>query len=889
MAQDKAQDKAQDNPKTPYIGNKGFTIHKANLTARQQFELREKYTVRPFIPKSPVKPPSFTVYRESSNKFYLPKYSGNADYGNMDGQKTKKTQNKLSEGDPINLTFTGELRDYQKPVIETFLNSQDKGSLLEIPCGRGKCFAKNTGILMYDGTIKNIQDITVGEQIMGDDSTPRTVLSLARGEQEMVQITPRNKFADPYVVNLDHILCFKKYDNCGVRKRTEVTMTVAEYIALEEINKTNNLYGYQSPTVIFPHEHVDKLMQHAYTLGYWLSGTYNNSLIFVVHDHNIFVNLRDIIELELPDYRLKPLRDNLYVLKHRDPLVDNNAHEFRAMLISYGILRKSSLDKTKIKHIPHEFKTQIIIVRRNLLAGIIDGYNTDYNHTTNTCKLFVNISCKQLCEDIIYMFRSIGFAANYAVSDDDAYEMSDDGIALGNNISSRPDCIEATPSYIEVTGNFKTIPSVKCAEYFKPKRFIRNIKNPLLFPIDTKQLGEGSYYGFEISGNRKFILGNFIVAHNTVLALNVISRIQKKTLVIVHKEFLMNQWIERINEFLPGARIGKIQGQTVDIEDKDIVLGMLQSLSKKDYPPDQFESFGLTIIDEVHHISAQVFVRSLFKVVTKHTLGLSATMQRKDGLTPVFKMFLGEIVYSEKTEKNGEVTVKCIEYKSEDSDFNHETRDYRGNVAYSTMISKLCSFNRRTEFVLIILQNLLKHNRDQHIIMLSHNKNILKYLYDAISSREITTVGYYIGGMKEQELKLSEEKQVILATYSMAAEALDIKTLCTLVMLSPKTDVVQPIGRIMRSKEHRPVVIDIVDCHNVFQRQWQKRLTYYRKQGYNVYETKGGVYETAENPEDLGDEKVWQPIIYSSKRGKKAESKGQVKQGQVQEKRVCLL
>ena len=93
----------------------------------------------------------------------------------------------------------------------------------------------------------------------------------------------------------------------------------------------------------------------------------------------------------------------------------------------------------------------------------------------------------------------------------------------------------------------------------------------------------------------------------TALGLHIISRLKKKTLVIIHKEFLMNQWIERLHQFLPGARIGKIQGQVIDIDNKDIVFAMLQSLSMKDYPSTLFDSFGFTIIDEVHHISSEVF------------------------------------------------------------------------------------------------------------------------------------------------------------------------------------------------------------------------------------------------------------------------------------------
>ena len=103
----------------------------------------------------------------------------------------------------------------------------------------------------------------------------------------------------------------------------------------------------------------------------------------------------------------------------------------------------------------------------------------------------------------------------------------------------------------------------------------------------------------------------------TILSLYICSKLSVKTLIIVHKEFLLNQWIERMQQFLPSARIGKIQGQIFDIENKDVVIGMLQSLSMKDYHETAFQSFGLTIIDEVHHISSEVFSCALFKIVTR--------------------------------------------------------------------------------------------------------------------------------------------------------------------------------------------------------------------------------------------------------------------------------
>ena len=132
---------------------------------------------------------------------------------------------------------------------------------------------------------------------------------------------------------------------------------------------------------------------------------------------------------------------------------------------------------------------------------------------------------------------------------------------------------------------------------------------------------------------------------------NLVRRLQKKAVVVVHKDFLMTQWRDRIKQFLPEARIGKIQQNTVDIENKDIVLAMVQSLSMKEYDDETFDSFGLAIFDECHHLGAEVFHRSMSKVASKYMLGLSATPKRKDGLTKVFEWYIGPIVFSQKNKK----------------------------------------------------------------------------------------------------------------------------------------------------------------------------------------------------------------------------------------------
>ena len=353
----------------------------------------------------------------------------------------------------------------------------------------------------------------------------------------------------------------------------------------------------------------------------------------------------------------------------------------------------------------------------------------------------------------------------------------------------------------------------------------------------------------------------------TIMSLKIISVLAAKTLILVHKEFLMNQWIDRIADFLPSARVGKIQGPTFDIENKDIVIGMIQSLYDKEYHTNAFSSFGLTIIDEVHRIGSEQFSRTLFKTITPYMLGISATVDRKDKLTRVLYMFIGNKIYEEKREADDPVCVRAIQYISADPEFNAVDVDFRGNTKYSTMIVKLCEFGPRSDFIVKVLGDLLQENPDNQIMILCHNRSLLTYLYDSILHRKLATVGYYVGGMKQAKLQETESKQIVLATYAMAAEALDIKTLSTLVMVTPKTDIIQSVGRILRVKHENPIIVDILDTHDNFQKQWLQRRRFYKKCNYRIRQIDSTKYKNMQL--DWTTDTTWKHV-YEPKPGTKS-------------------
>jgi DNA or RNA helicases of superfamily II len=201
--------------------------------------------------------------------------------------------------------------------------------------------------------------------------------------------------------------------------------------------------------------------------------------------------------------------------------------------------------------------------------------------------------------------------------------------------------------------------------------------------------------------------------------------LKKKTIVVVHKDFLMTQWRDRITQFLPGARIGKIQQNTIDIENKDIVLAMVQSLSQKEYDPDVFSTFGLSIFDECHHLGAEVFSKSMAKVASKYMLGLSATPDRKDGLRKVFEWFIGPMVYSSKKDVNKDfIETRIYEYTNDDIKYNKLELGYNKKPCMPRMINNISDCIHRNDFITELLKT--EYLTGTKILILGDRRRIFK-------------------------------------------------------------------------------------------------------------------------------------------------------------------
>jgi superfamily II DNA or RNA helicase len=357
----------------------------------------------------------------------------------------------------------------------------------------------------------------------------------------------------------------------------------------------------------------------------------------------------------------------------------------------------------------------------------------------------------------------------------------------------------------------------------------------------------GTPYPYQVDIVNKFIDGgaNGLICvpcgrGKTFMAISIAARLQKRFLVIVDKEFLMNQWRGEMQSLMPGLRIGILQGPKQETtEDYDCTICMIQTLCNKDMTESMFSGYGFAIFDECHHLGAQHFSKTLQKVQLKHMLGLSATPKREDGLTKVFFWFLGEPVYWEKTrEPDPTVEVKSILIDTDDATYNTVPTNWRGEVVMAQLLGNILGCAPRTAEILRWILRLSKESEERKILVLSERIGHLEEIERLLEGSGLT-VAYYIGGMKEAVREEGAAKaRILLASYAMASEAMNIKTLNTVILASPRKHVEQSTGRILRVRQSErrvvPVIIDIVDSHTMYRGQWKKRQAYYKQCTYHM-------------------------------------------------------
>jgi len=332
----------------------------------------------------------------------------------------------------------------------------------------------------------------------------------------------------------------------------------------------------------------------------------------------------------------------------------------------------------------------------------------------------------------------------------------------------------------------------------------------------------------------------------TICAMQMIHNVGRKTLVIVTKEDIRDQWIDAAKMILKikNSEIGIIQGDQCNTKGKKFCIGMIQSLSKSGkYAPSTWTDFGLVIWDEVHRVAADHFSNSAWLLPAKLRLGLSATPERKDGKDVVIAAHIGNVrVATEQMTMIPKVLVvkskftlpmvpRKINGRFKQVPLPHTPGRIQG-------VNKCLSKNMtRNKMIGQFIKTAYK--KDRNIIVFSDLKAHLDRLYEICVMNAIPQkdMAFYIGGLTKQERERAKVKAIIFATYAMTSEATDIPWMDTAVLCTPRSDVVQIVGRILREypDKKEPIVFDVVDqCSNVLTGYYNNRLQWYKSIGAEV-------------------------------------------------------
>lgn len=407
--------------------------------------------------------------------------------------------------------------DFEAGKYEVVIGSTVADEGMDLPsmgalvlAGGGKCFGKDTEILMYNGKTKKVQDVVTSDLVMGDDAKPRLVKSTTKGIEQLYEVSPSHGVK--WVCNESHNLIFKinTYINKKYKPGNTYIMTVREFLnhPLSSIRKHAVLIRPET----FDYGLDQKLLTDAYWVGLWLGdGTYSEG--------SISCNINDVeIEIWLKQYAAKY---NLYVEKRANILSDkcfnfritggmlNSQSNQRILNPTWEFLKKYKDMKGKgNKYIPKEYLFASIEDRQKLLAGLIDSDGYVHNKSVEIISVY-----KRLTDDIVFLARSLGLRVKVSYNE------------RGHSKNSKVQKGKIKRFRISIAGELSHIPTVL------PRKQINNrliSKNALHSTFNIKKLEFGEYFGFELD-KPTFLLSDFTVVHNSrIKHLQRVGRVKRK-------------------------------------------------------------------------------------------------------------------------------------------------------------------------------------------------------------------------------------------------------------------------------------------------------------------------------------------------------------------------
>lgn len=338
---------------------------------------------------------------------------------------------------------------------------------------------------------------------------------------------------------------------------------------------------------------------------------------------------------------------------------------------------------------------------------------------------------------------------------------------------------------------------------------------------------------------------------------------------------MMKQWFDRIKQYVPNAKIGLVQRDQCQTEGKDVIIMSVKTVANREFSKHAFENIAVVIWDEIHLMCTRTFSQAFPKLAAKYTMGLSATPYRRDQCETIFQSFIGPVVYMRKRGRDESIEARCITFLMDNIEVSYNRFN---KVQYTPTTVATINRPERTKWLAEYVANLGAQGRCVLVLgeYVSHLKELQRQIEElqprkAASLQQIyafmmawhrrlgadsglrilpqdvgrmiarrmwspVSCGLYIGEMKNDQRRISEDKDIILGTYKLASVGMDIPSLNCLVFASPRKEIEQSVGRILRKQheEFKPLIIDVIDNHTLYQSQSRERKKFYRNYGYKL-------------------------------------------------------
>jgi superfamily II DNA or RNA helicase len=310
-----------------------------------------------------------------------------------------------------------------------------------------------------------------------------------------------------------------------------------------------------------------------------------------------------------------------------------------------------------------------------------------------------------------------------------------------------------------------------------------------------------------------------------------------KCLIITHTDVLASQWAAAIMQYYPNARVGKIQQNTFDVEDKTHVIASLKSVATRQYDMAS-TGCGLLVVDEVHRIASLQLHRAVANVGCKYRLGLSATPDRADGLSPFLKWGIGPVVYQLERDPTPDLRIFGIMLDSGPVYPKVVRKNGKSVANIAGMINLMTEDTERAKMRQQVAAAWIRlcAKKGRKIIVLSDRIDLLKGLEKLVKDH-VNGTTLLIGSAKRGVRDAAHLSQVILASYGIASEGFDLPSLDTILLQTPRSGanvITQCVGRIQRPGGKSPLVIDIVDSVGLFKGMFAKRCKVYEHLGGTI-------------------------------------------------------